>query len=338
MTAETEISTTVEETVEDNSAITEPVETDNSVVEPETEVSTAETETEGTANEEQVEVKEVLLAGKFKTNEELERGYLALEKHLGERNEYKQKYDDLLKQQAKAEQEAYEAKLREANNYGFKTVEDQEAHQQLQAAELEWYANNLNLVSPENYENARAYLGEYLRTGNLAYFAEAEKLFPIDFVKQAGVRKAELGARLQGEIAHKRQLAREEQDRTLAEAIKRDFAEFLGDTATNAQKANALKAMCDAGAINSVEDMQNFVQLYNGIVDSAKELAIKEYEAAKVIEETKQKAVIDGGAVNTAQEGGLKDSYTDAEVAKMSAEEFDALYTKYGDKFTSRIK
>ena len=34
----------------------------------------------------------------------------------------------------------------------------------------------------------------------------------------------------------------------------------------------------------------------------------------------------------------LKDSYTDAEVAKMSAEEFDALYTKYGDKFTSRIK
>ena len=332
MTAEAEISTPVEAVAEETSTITEPVEeTETPVVEPESTEQTAEVQAEVTEEP-------VVYAGKYNSVEALEKGYKELESKLGKPNEYEQKYNELLAKQAKAEQEAYEAKLREANNYGFKTVEDQEAHQQLQAAELEWYANNLNLVSPENYENARAYLGEYLRTGNLAYFAEAEKLFPIDFVKQAGVRKAELGARLQGEIAHKRQLAREEQDRTLAEAIKRDFAEFLGDTATNTQKANALKAMCDAGAINSVEDMQNFVQLYNGIVDSAKELAIKEYEAAKVIEETKQKAVIDGGAVNTAQEGGLKDSYTDAEVAKMSAEEFDALYTKYGDKFTSRIK
>ena len=332
MTAEAEISTPVEAVAEETSTITEPVEeTETPVVEPESTEETAEVQAEVTEEP-------VVYAGKYNSVEALEKGYKELESKLGKPNEYEQKYNELLAKQAKAEQEAYEAKLREANNYGFKTVEDQEAHQQLQAAELEWYANNLNLVSPENYENARAYLGEYLRTGNLAYFAEAEKLFPIDFVKQAGVRKAELGARLQGEIAHKRQLARDEQDRTLAEAIKRDFAEFLGDTATNVQKANALKAMCDAGAINSVEDMQNFVQLYNGIVDSAKELAIKEYEAAKVIEETKQKAVIDGGAVNTAQEGGLKDSYTDAEVAKMSAEEFDALYTKYGDKFTSRIK
>ena len=269
MTAEAEISTPVEAVAEETSTITEPVEeTETPVVEPESTEETAEVQAEVTEEP-------VVYAGKYNSVEALEKGYKELESKLGKPNEYEQKYNELLAKQAKAEQEAYEAKLREANNYGFKTVEDQEAHQQLQAAELEWYANNLNLVSPENYENARAYLGEYLRTGNLAYFAEAEKLFPIDFVKQAGVRKAELGARLQGEIAHKRQLAREEQDRTLAEAIKRDFAEFLGDTATNAQKANALKAMCDAGAINSVEDMQNFVQLYNGIVDSAKELAIK---------------------------------------------------------------
>ena len=321
MTAEAEISTPVEAVAEETSTITEPVEeTETPVVEPESTEETAEVQAEVTEEP-------VVYAGKYNSVEALEKGYKELESKLGKPNEYEQKYNDLLAKQAKAEQEAYEAKLREANNYGFKTVEDQEAHQQLQAAELEWYANNLNLVSPENYENARAYLGEYLRTGNLAYFAEAEKLFPIDFVKQAGVRKAELGARLQGEIAHKRQLAKDEQDRTLAEAIKRDFAEFLGDTATNAQKANALKAMCDAGAINSVEDMQNFVQLYNGIVDSAKELAIKEYKANLAIEETKQKAVIDAGAVN-AGDGDNPPSY--AQLQRMSQEEFNKACDKWG--------
>ena len=324
MTAEAEISTPVEAVAEETSTVTEPVEeTETPVVEPESTEETAEVQAEVTEEP-------VVYAGKYNSVEALEKGYKELESKLGKPNEYEQKYNELLAKQAKAEQEAYEAKLREANNYGFKTVEDQEAHQQLQAAELELYANNLNLVSPENYETAKAYLGEYLRTGNLAYFAEAEKLFPIDFVKQAGVRKAELGARLQGEIAHKRQLARDEQDRTLAEAIKRDFAEFLGDTATNAQKANALKAMCDAGAINSVEDMQNFVNLYTSIVDSAKELAIKEYEAAKAIEETKQKAVIGSGAVAQAG-GGLKDSYTSAEIGAMSLEEYNALCDKYGE-------
>ena len=329
MTAETEISTPVETVAEETSTIVEPVEeTETPAVEPEATEESAETETE-VAEEQRV------YAGKYNSVEELEKGYTELQKLMSKPNEYEQKYNELLAKQAKAEQEAYEAKLREANNYGFKTVEDQEAHQQLQAAELEWYANNLNLVSPENYENARAYLGEYLRTGNLAYFAEAEKLFPIDFVKQAGVRKAELGARLQGEIAHKRQLARDEQDRTLAEAIKRDFAEFLGDTATNAQKANALKAMCDAGAINSVEDMQNFVNLYTSIVDSAKELAIKEYEAAKAIEETKQKAVIDTGAVN-AGNGDNPPSY--AEIQRMTQEEFNRACEKWGtDKIITAI-
>lgn len=321
MTAEAEISTPVEAVAEETSTITEPVEeAETPVVEPESTEETAEVQAEVTEEP-------VVYAGKYNSVEALEKGYKELESKLGKPNEYEQKYNELLAKQAKAEQEAYKAKLREANNYGFRTVEDQEAHQQLQAAELEWYANNLNLVSPENYETAKAYLGEYLRTGNLAYFAEAEKLFPIDFVKQAGVRKAELGARLQGEIAHKRQLAREEQDRTLAEAIKRDFAEFLGDTATNAQKANALKAMCDAGAINSVEDMQNFVQLYNGIVDSAKELAIKEYKANLAIEETKQKAVIDAGAVN-AGDGDNPPSY--AQLQRMSQEEFNKACDKWG--------
>ena len=334
MTAEAEISTPVETVEEETSTIAEPTEVETPVVEPEATDKTAEVQAEVT---EEV-APQTVYAGKYNSIEALEKGYKELESKLGQPNEYETKYKELLEKQQKAEKEALEARIKEANNHGFRTVEDQEAHEKLQATELEWYANYLNLVAPENYENARAYLGEYLRTGQVAYFNKAKKLFPLDFVENVANAKTQLSARLQGEIAQKRQLEREEFDKNLANQIKGQFNEFLADSATNQAKANALKAMCDAGAINSVEDMQNFVNLYTSIVDGAKELAIKEYEAAKVIEETKQKAVIDGSVVTTSNPDGLKDSYTEAEVYKMAPEEFDRLYTKYGDKFTSRIK
>ena len=335
MTAEAEISTPVETVEEETSTIVEPVEeTETPAVEPDVTEEAAEVQAE-VADEAEPQT---VYAGKYNSIEALEKGYKELESKLGQPNEYEQKYNELLKAQQEAERKAQEERVRQAQQYGFKTVEDQEAHEKLQATELEWYANYLNLVAPENYENARAYLGEYLRTGQVAYFNEAKKLFPLDFVENVANAKTQLSARLQGEIAQKRQLERADFEKKLASQIFEKYPEFMADLSTNTPKANAVKAMCDAGAINSVEDMQNFVNLYTSIVDGAKELAIKEYEAAKVIEETKQKAVIDGGAVTTSNSDGLKDSYTEAEVYKMAPEEFDRLYTKYGDKFTSRIK
>jgi hypothetical protein len=281
MTAEAEISTPVETVTEETSTITEPVDTETPVVEPDVTEETAEVQAEVT---DEAEPQPTVYAGKYNSIEALEKGYKELESKLGQPNEYETKYKELLEKQQKAEREAQEARIKEANNHGFRTVEDQEAHEKLQATELEWYANYLNLVAPENYENARAYLGEYLRTGQVAYFNEAKKLFPLDFVENVANAKTQLSARLQGEIAQKRQLEREEFDKNLANQIKGQFNEFLADSATNQAKANALKAMCDAGAINSVEDMQNFVNQYTSIVDGAKELAIKVYEAAKAIE------------------------------------------------------
>ena len=117
------------------------------------------------------------------------------------------------------------------------------------------------------------------------------------------------------------------QYKNLAEQIKGQFNEFLADSATNQAKANALKAMCDAGAINSVEDMQNFVNLYTSIVDNAKEIAIKEYEAAKAIEETKRKAVIDAGV--TADSNG-DNPPTYAQIEKMTQDEFNKACEKWG--------
>lgn len=336
MTVETEISTPVDETVEDNSLTSEPEVTDTSDSEPETEVATAETETQGAEEKTQ---SEVLLAGKFKTQQDLENGYKELETLLGKPNEYKLKYEKLLEEQAKAEKKAQEARLKEANKYGFKTVEDQEAHEKLQATELEWYANYLNLVEPESYENARAYLGEYLRTGQIAYLNEAKKLYPLDFVENVRDAKTQLSAKLQSEIEQKRQKERDEFDKNLANQIKDKYAEFLADNTPDSAKSRALKVMCEAGVINSLEDMQNFVDLYTSIVDSAKESALKEYQAQKAIDETKQKAVIGSNSVANGGNTGLKESYTAAEIGAMSQAEYNALTDKYGElELMKRIK
>ena len=324
MTAEAEISTPVETVTEETSTITEPVDTETPVVEPDVTEEAAEVQAEVT---DEAEPQPTVYAGKYNSIEALEKGYKELESKLGQPNEYEQKYNELLKAQQEAERKAQEERVRQAQQYGFKTVEDQEAHEKLQATELEWYANYLNLVAPENYENARAYLGEYLRTGQVAYFNEAKKLFPLDFVENVANAKTQLSARLQGEIAQKRQLEREEFDKNLANQIKGQFNEFLADSATNQAKANALKAMCDAGAINSVEDMQNFVNLYTSIVDNAKEIAIKEYEAAKAIEETKRKAVIDAGV--TADSNG-DNPPTYAQIEKMTQDEFNKACERWG--------
>ena len=324
MTAEAEISTPVETVTEETSTITEPVDTETPVVEPDVTEEAAEVQAE-VADE--VKEPQTVYAGKYNSIEALEKGYKELESKLGQPNEYEQKYNELLKAQQEAERKAQEERVRQAQQYGFKTVEDQEAHEKLQATELEWYANYLNLVAPENYENARTYLGEYLRTGQVAYFNEAKKLFPLDFVENVANAKTQLSARLQGEIAQKRQLEREQFDKNLASQIKGQFNEFLADSATNQAKANALKAMCDAGAINSVEDMQNFVNLYTSIVDNAKEIAIKEYEAAKAIEETKRKAVIDAGV--TADSNG-DNPPTYAQIQKMTQDEFNKACEKWG--------
>ena len=323
MTAEAEISTPVETVTEETSTIVEPTEVETPTVEPDVTEEAAEVQAE-VADEAEPQT---VYAGKYNSIEALEKGYKELESKLGQPNEYEQKYNELLKAQQEAEMKAQEERVRQAQQYGFKTVEDQEAHEKLQATELEWYANYLNLVAPENYENARAYLGEYLRTGQVAYFNEAKKLFPLDFVENVANAKTQLSARLQGEIAQKRQLEREEFDKNLANQIKGQFNEFLADSATNQAKANALKAMCDAGAINSLEDMQNFVNLYTSIVDNAKEIAIKEYEAAKAIEETKRKAVIDAGVTADANSDNPP---TYAQIQAMTQDEFNKACEKWG--------
>ena len=139
MAEETEISTPVNETVEDTTSIDKPTDVETSSEVPETEVITAETETEQAETDTQGQAEQVLLAGKYKSAEELEKGYLELQKLMSRPNEYEQKYNELVKAQEEKERKYKEEQLRNANQLGYKTVEDREADEIVKFINLNSY-------------------------------------------------------------------------------------------------------------------------------------------------------------------------------------------------------
>lgn len=328
MTMETEISTPVEtvedtsatvepetvETADDTSVTTEPetVETaeDTSMAEPEAETQTAETETQT-----------ILYADKYNSVEELEKGYKEAEKYI-------KKYNDLLEAQKQAEQKQAQERLQQAQYRGFETVEAQEIADKVQVAEFEYYWNNLNSISPSDAQNVEEYLRAYYQTANPSYLEEAKKFYPSDFIEKVAIAKSDLRQQLNYELKQKEKAQAEIQMQELANTLKTDYAEFLADITENVGKAEALKAFCNTGHIQSKEDMQAFASIYDQIAKHERELAIKEYEAQKVIEETKHKAQIETGSTGFVQQN--EKAPTLAEINKMTQAEYNSAVDKWG--------
>ena len=287
MTEETTISTPVKETVEAETAPEELDKSSTSTDAPETEETTAETETE--AKTEPPETKEKkLYAGKYESIEELEKGYGELNKAYTQANQIKAKYDELLKQQ----QSQQALNLEQAQKAGFNTVEEQEIANNVQMAEFNAFWSNLNGLDAEVQPQVQQYLTEYYKTGNTDFLKAAKVYFPADFLEKVAVGKKEFETQLKEEYKTKQTELKNQHDAELAEVLRNDFSELLADVNENKGKAQALKAFCDADFIQSKEDMQVFADIYKQIADFERAAAIKEYEAQKVIEETKQKAVI----------------------------------------------
>ena len=318
---ETEISTPVETVAEDTSTIVEPETSDTSTVEPEV-TDTAETETKA---EEVTE--ERLYAGKYKSIEDLEKGYSEAQKSVAKATEFEKKYNELVQRQQAEIERIAQQKLQQAQQRGFNSIEAQEIADKVQVAEFEYYANNLNQVSPEYYQEVQGLLLNYYNTGHTSYLNEAKRYFTSDFIERVANEKTRYENQLRGEYAMQQRQRTEAQEAQLAEVLKADYAEFLADVQQNEGKAQALKSFCDVGSITSKEDMQVFHDIYNKIAKYERELAIKEYEAAKAIEETKNKAQIDGGINSVIPSDG---SLTYAQIQRMSQTEFDQAVEKYG--------
>ncbi len=327
MEAETELSTPVETSDVDTSASIEPetveTDTDTSITEP-TNVETAETETEAGVTD---SVEEKLYAGKYKSVEELEKGYAETQKFVYKANEFEKKYNELLERQQQEYEKAQAERLQQAQTRGFNSVEQQEISDKVTLMEFEYYANNLNALHPDVLEQVRTSLLQYYQTGHKAYLDEAKRYYPSDFIEQVALAKSQTESKLRNEYEAKRQSEQEATTQKLAETLKADFAEFLTDIANNEGKAQALKSFCDVGSINSKEDMQIFTEIYGKIAAYEREQAIKELEARKAIEETKNKAQIETGS----KSDFVSDvAPTYAQIKKMTQEEFNKACEKWG--------
>lgn len=325
MLDETTVSTPADTTVTDTSTTVEPTnDVDTSTAEPSADVNTAET---GTETQDGGQTEPTLYAGKYKTVEELEKGYKESQKVFNEKAEIEKKYNDLLQQKETEYQKAEQQRLEQARQRGFRTAEDAEISDKVQVAEFECYANNLNYINPEYTDTVRQNLLNYYNTGNQAYLNEAKRYFPSDLIENIALQKSQYEQQLRNQFAEKRKQFDDMNASKLAETLKTDYADFLSDLDNNAPKAEALKMFCNTGLINTPEDMKVFQDVYSNIVNFAKEQAIKEYEANKVIESTKQGAAIDG---ENSTSFDINSKPKSSDIANMTQKQFDRYCEKYG--------
>lgn len=325
MTEETQISTPENDT-DVMTSTDEPENTsDTSDVEVTEDVNTAEVETgatnEGEGGQPPEEPK--LYAGKYKSIEELEKGYQEAQKTLTQNSQLKKKYDELVRKQ-----EFQEAKLLEsAKQQGFQTINDQKIAQQVAQAEFNEFVNSLNyLVDADSQITVQQCLNAYRQTGDTRYLNEAKRYYPSDFLENVAVGKLNMKQRLTEQFDKENREKLQKADEELAQVLKTDYGDFLETIKANKGASKALELFCNAGFIKSAQDMDAFKGIYDDIIASAKEQAIKEYEAQKVIESTKNKAVINSDGKQT----GLNTKRTMNDIANMTQKEFDDYCAKYG--------
>lgn len=295
--------------------------TDTSIEEPTNEDDAAEQNVDST------EKSERLYANKYKSIEDLEKGYNEAQKFVTKASEFEKKYNELIEAQKQNEQKAMQEQLLQAQRQGFNTVNDQQIAQKTALAELEYYASNINTINPEYFNEVRSNLLQYYQTGNTAYLNEAKKYFPSDFIERVAIQKQALENQLKSEYKQQERMALDAKERELAEVLKADFSEFLSDLKENQGKSKALEAFCNTGLIQTKEDMQVFQEIYSLIENTAKENAVKEYLANQAIEEAKNKAQIQG---NNSIEINSNDMPSIEALEKMSREDYSKAVDKWG--------
>lgn len=279
---------------------------------------------------------EELIAGKFKSQEDLIKAYKEAEPFITKSKELEKAVSTLneqLKQRAEFENGE---RLREAQNNGFNSVDEYEIDYQTKSREFELYADNLNAVDPQNYEQARDLLLYYQSTGDNRYLNEAKKFFNADFVEKVAVDKQMFKNGLQYQLQQKNQEISKKQFEALCAEIQythKDFlADILGEDVSddnrNSAKAEALSVMFKSGLIKTNDDMNAFINLY----DSISQQAVKDYLAKSESDEKfnalKGKAQIPTGTSASILPNGGTPTYED--IKNMSQSQFNAAVDKYG--------
>lgn len=319
MADETEISTPVE-TSDVTTSTDTPEVSETAEVEVTDETQTAETKTQTEGEPQQ----EKLYAGKYKSIDELEKGYAELNKSYTQSKQVQAKYNELLRKQ-----EQQEARLlQRAHQQGFNTVNDQKIAQQVAQAELDEFINGLNYyVEPDSQIQVQQYLNAYRQTGDLRYLNEAKRYYPSDVLENIAVAKLQMQNNLKSQYEKETQERAQKADAELAEELRADYGDFIETVKASEPISKALEMFCNAGFIQSKEDMEAFKGIIDGITDNVKAQAIKEYEAQKAIEATKQAAQIESNPDSFVFGENVP---TYAQLAAMSQEDFEKACDKYG--------
>jgi hypothetical protein len=323
MADETEISTPVE-TSDVTTSTETPEVSETAEVEVTDDTETAETET-GTQDEGGTAPEEKLYAGKYKSIEELEKGYQEAQKTLTQNLQIKAKYDELLKKQQ--QQEARQ--LERAREQGYNTVNDQRIDQQVAQAELDEFINCLNYyVEPDNQIQVQQYLTSYRQTGDIRYLNEAKRYYPSDVLENIAVAKLQMKNNLKAQYDRETKARADQADAELAQTLRADYGDFIETVKGNESMSKALEMFCNAGFIQSKEDMEVFKGIIDGITSGIKDQAIKEYEAQKAIDAEKAKAVIETG--NAGLDINSDKVPTLDQINAMSREEYSKAVDKWG--------
>lgn len=325
MADETQISTPVDTSAVDTSANVEP---ETSVTTETSDTSTQEPTTVDTTAETETNQADTLYAGKYKTVDDLVKGYEEAQKFVTKASEWETKYNDLLAKQTQELEKAQAQRLQDARTRGYNSYEEQQIAEQIQIAEFEHFVNHINEVPAEHLETVRQYLLQYYNTAHPDFLTEAKRYFPANFIEKTALDKSKLENQLMTDFKNKQAQADEQRAAKLADELKANFAEFLADMPTNEGKAKALKSFCDVGSINSKEDMQVFQEIYSQIAKYEREQAIKEHEAQKTIDTTKRAAQIQSGSATISGQQEALPSY--AELKHMSQDEYNAAVERYG--------
>lgn len=321
MADETEISTPVE-TSDVTTSTDTPEVSETAEVEVTDETQTAETETQGEGGTSPETEK--LYAGKYKSIDELEKGYAELNKSYTQSKQVQAKYNELLRKQEQQEARM----LQKAQQQGFNTVNDQRIAQQVAQAELDEFINGLNYyVEPDSQIQVQQYLNAYRQTGDLRYLNEAKRYYPSDVLENIAVAKLQMQNNLKAQYEKETRERAEKADAELAEELRAEYGDFIETVKASEPISKALQMFCNAGFIQSKEDMEAFKGIIDGITDNVKAQVIKEYEAQKAIEATKQAAQIES---NPDSFVFGENTPTYAQLAAMSQEDFEKACDKYG--------
>lgn len=279
-----------------------------------------------------------LLAGKFKTQEELAKAYKELEPIVGQAGQYKKRIEELetqLKSQEENKQKQLETKqaeqLQQAKSQGFNSYEELEISNKCKIAEFEYLATNLDKVNNEYAENARQALINYYQTGNQRHLDEAKKYFDASTLEKCSLVKNDLKNKLTGELQEKKKadfLYRQE-DFVKSLETNEINKDFLQDISTNGAKLDALKVFFHQGLIQSQDDFNVFKALYSAVEEQAIKAFQAKQQADNNLQNEKNKATFSNGGNSQGDNLG-NSKLTFDYIENCSNEEYDKLVDKYG--------